>query len=151
MFKFNIKRHQKDVIDVFLVTLLLTLNMFLQLLILHLLFDFEQVIFAEIVRYFSSFTRKQKFHRVFLKKFCKLKETPVKVCFKVLQHFSELPFCRMPVKGYPSAFRAIALENTYEQQLLEEGLQGLYIKYVGGGPEGFCGGHEIFQAYIDGQ
>ena len=101
MFKFNIKRHQKDVIDVFLVTLLLTLNMFLQLLILHLLFDFEQVIFAEIVRYFSSFTRKQKFHRVFLKKFCKLKETPVKVCFKVLQHFSELPFCRMPVKAIP--------------------------------------------------
>ena len=28
--------------------------------------------------------------------------------------------------------------------------KGQYIKYVGGGPEGFCGGHEIFQAYIDG-
>ena len=31
--------------------------------------DFEQVMFAEIVRYFSSFTRKQKFHHVFLKNF----------------------------------------------------------------------------------
>ena len=28
--------------------------------------------------------------------------------------------------------------------------QGWYIKYVGEEPEGFCGGHEIFQAYIDG-
>ena len=27
--------------------------------------------------------------------------------------------------------------------------KGLYIKYVGGGPEGFCGGHEVFSAYID--
>ena len=31
--------------------------------------DFEQVMFAEIVRYFSSFTRRQKFHQVFLKHF----------------------------------------------------------------------------------
>ena len=30
------------------------------------------------------------------------------------------------------------------------GPKGLYIKYVGGGLEGFCRGHEIFQAYIDG-
>ena len=28
--------------------------------------------------------------------------------------------------------------------------QGPYIKYVGGGEaEGFCGGHEVFQVYID--
>ena len=25
-----------------------------------------------------------------------------------------------------------------------EPLKGPYIKYVGGGPEGFCGGHEVF-------
>ena len=29
--------------------------------------DFEKVMFGEVVRYFSSFTRKQKFHHVFLK------------------------------------------------------------------------------------
>ena len=28
-------------------------------------------------------------------------------------------------------------------------VQGLHIKYVGEGPEGFCGGHDFFQAYID--
>ena len=29
--------------------------------------DFEHLMFAEVARYFSSFTRKQKFHHVFLK------------------------------------------------------------------------------------
>ena len=38
-----------------------------------------------------------------------------------------------------------------QKKWYETNSKGPYIKYVGGrGPEGFCGGHEIFQAYIDG-
>ena len=39
-------------------------------------------------------------------------------------------------------------ENYWEIML--NALQGPYIKYAGGNPEGFCGGHEVFQGYING-